>query len=75
MSPSANKPVEPETKKRKIFNGVGKLLAGAVTAAGNVLLATGTVVAPNPATAYAAIGSSALAIGSLLQGMGDLRGE
>ena len=62
-------------KKKKIFNGIGKVLAGAVTGAGNLLLATGTVVAPNPATAYAIIGSSALAVGYFFQGLGDLRGE
>ncbi len=62
-------------KKRKIFNGIGKILAGTVTAAGNLLLATGTVIAPNPATAYGVIGSSAIAVGSICQGIGDLRGE
>ncbi len=62
-------------KKRKLFNGIGKILAGTVTAAGNLLLATGTIIAPNPATAYGAIASSALAIGGVFQGIGDLRGE
>lgn len=66
---------QPEKKKRKILNGVGKILAGAVTGAGNLLLFTGTIVAPNPGTAYAVIGSSALAVGSICQGLGDLRGE
>ncbi|MGB7136638.1 MAG: hypothetical protein WBD46_15205 [Acidobacteriaceae bacterium] len=64
-----------EEKKRKIFNGIGKLLAGTVTAAGNLLLATGTIIAPNPATAYGVIGSSAIAVASICQGIGDLRGE
>lgn len=64
-----------EVKKKKIFNGIGKILAGAVTAAGNLLLATGTVIAPNPATAYGVIASSAVAVGSMCQGIGDLRGE
>jgi hypothetical protein len=62
-------------KKRKLFNGIGKILAGTVTAAGNLLLAAGTLIAPNPATAYGVIGSSALAIGGVFQGIGDLRGE
>jgi hypothetical protein len=62
-------------KKRKILNGIGKVLAGAITGAGNLLLASGTVVAPNPATGYAVIGSSALAVGYFFQGLGDLRGE
>jgi hypothetical protein len=64
-----------ERKKRKLFNGIGKILAGLVTGAGNLLLATGTIAAPNPATAYGVIGSSALAVASLGQGIGDLRGE
>jgi len=64
-----------EVKKKKIFNGIGKILAGVVTAAGNLLLATGTVIAPNPATAYGVIASSAVAVGSMCQGIGDLRGE
>jgi hypothetical protein len=64
-----------KTKPKKIFNGIGKLVSGAATGAGNVLLVTGSIVAPNPGTAYAAIGSSALAIGLMSQGIGDLRGE
>jgi hypothetical protein len=64
-----------ESKKRKILNGIGKVLGGAVLGIGNVLLATGTVVAPNPATAYLSLGSGATAVASLLTGMGDLRGE
>jgi len=64
-----------ERKKRKLFNGIGKILAGAVTGAGNLLLATGTILAPNPATAYGVIASSALAVGGICQGIGDLRGE
>jgi hypothetical protein len=64
-----------ERKKRKLFNGIGKILAGVVTGAGNILLAAGTIAAPNPATAYGVIGSSALAVGGICQGIGDLRGE
>lgn len=64
-----------EQKKKKLFNGIGKILAGTVTAAGNLLLVTGTIIAPNPATAYGVIGSSAIAVGSICQGIGDLRGE
>jgi len=77
LSPSDTAPPKdmPEKKKRKIFNGVGKILAGAVTGVGNLLLFTGTIAAPNPATAYAVIGSSALAVGSICQGLGDLYGE
>lgn len=77
LSPGEAAPPDemPPKKKRKIFNGVGKILAGAVTGAGNLLLFTGTIAAPNPATAYAVIGSSALAVGSMCQGLGDLYGE
>ena len=64
-----------ERKKRKLFNGIGKILAGLVPGAGNLLLATGTIMPPNPAMAYGVIGSSALAVASLGQGIGDLRGE
>lgn len=71
-----NKPEpQPERKKRKLFNGIGKLLSGTITGAGNILLAAGTFVAPNPATAYLAMGSSAVAILYMGQGIGDLRGE
>lgn len=62
-------------KKRKLFNGIGKLLAGSVMGIGNALIATGTVLAPNPATGYIAIASGAGAIGSLMAGIGDLKGE
>ena len=65
----------PPAKKRKLFNGIGKILAGAVMGAGNTLLACGPFVAPNPATAYTALGSAALAVGSMSQGIGDIRGE
>lgn len=71
----APQPIALRLRREKIFNGIGKILAGAVAAAGNLLLATGTIVAPNPATAYGVIGSSALAVGSICQGIGDLRGE
>lgn len=70
---TSNRPSE--KKKRKVLNGVGKILSGAVLGAGNLLLFTGTIAAPNPATGYAAMGSSALAVGSIFQGMGDLHGE
>jgi hypothetical protein len=64
-----------DKKKRKWFNGIGKILSGGVLGAGNVLLGCGGVIAPNPAIAYGVIGSCAVAIGSLCQGVGDLRGE
>ncbi len=65
----------PEKKKRKILNGVGKILSGSVLGVGNVLLGTGSIVAPNPAIAAGVIASGAAAVGSICQGLGDLRGE
>jgi hypothetical protein len=62
-------------KKRKILNGVGNLLVGFATAGGNALMGAGTIAAPNPATGYLVISSSALAIGAFFKGLGDLRGE
>lgn len=62
-------------KKRKLLNGIGNLLLGFGTAGGNALLITGTIVAPNPATAYLGIGSAAAAVGAIFKGMGDLQGE
>ena len=67
--------VTPDRKKRKILNGTGKLLQGAILGTGNVLLWTGTVLAPNPATGYAVIACGGLAVSSLFAGLGDLRGE
>lgn len=65
----------PEKKKRKTLNAIGKFLGGTVAGMGNVLLVTGTLVAPNPATAYGAITSGGFAIGSFFAGLGDLKGE
>lgn len=63
------------TKKRKILNGVGNLLTGFVAGGANALLFAGTIAAPNPATAFPAIGSAAMALGAIFKGIGDLRGE
>jgi hypothetical protein len=69
-------PEQPEHKrKRKVCNGIGKILSGGVLGAGNVLLGCGGIIAPNPAIAYGVIGSCAVAVGSICQGVGDLRGE
>jgi hypothetical protein len=67
--------VAPAPKKRKLLNGIGKLLGGAVAGVGNALLLTGTLTAPNPATGYAAVASGGLAVSTFLAGLGDLRGE
>jgi hypothetical protein len=71
----ADSSAAPPRPKKKLFIGIGRILAGAVTGAGNLLLASGAVVAPSPAIAYGVIGSAALAIGSISQGIGDIRGE
>lgn len=65
---------KPARKKRKLFNGIGKILAGAIVGGGNILVATATIAAPNPLL-FGLIGSSAVAVGGILQGIGDLRGE
>ncbi len=62
-------------RKRKILNGTGKILTGSIAGAGNLLLGLGGLAAPNPGVGFAVIGSCALAVGSICQGMGDLRGE
>jgi hypothetical protein len=68
-------PIPEKKKKRKILNGIGKLLGGAAAGVGNVLLATGTLVAPNPATGYAVVASGGLAVSTFFAELGDLRGE
>ncbi len=65
----------PEKKKRKICNGIGKILQGGVLGVGNILVGAGSIVAPNPAIAAGVIASGAIAVGSICQGLGDLRGE
>ncbi|MDP2896962.1 MAG: hypothetical protein Q8Q12_10465 [bacterium] len=62
-------------KPPKLFNGISKILAGGVTAAGNMLLAVGSIAAPGPATGHAVIASCALAVAAIGQGIGDLCGE
>ena len=62
-------------KRRKLCNGIGKVLAGAAMGIGNALVAAGAVVAPNPAIGATVIASGATAIGTIMAGVGDLRGE
>jgi hypothetical protein len=64
-----------EPKKRKIFNGIGKILGGSVAGVGNALMAAGTIVAPNPATGAGALACAAVALPLIFGGIGDLRGE
>jgi len=62
-------------KPRKWFNGIGKILAGGITGLGNLLLGIGSIPSAGPASTHVTIGSCALAIGAISQGIGDLRGE
>jgi hypothetical protein len=62
-------------KKRKLFTALGRLLGGSIIGIGNVLVATSTIAAPNPATVAGAIASGAAAVSMLLQAAGDWRGE
>jgi hypothetical protein len=62
-------------RKRKILNATGKILTGSIAGAGNLLLGLGSLAAPNPGVGFAVIGSCALAVGSICQGMGDMRDE
>jgi hypothetical protein len=64
-----------EKKRRKILNGVGKVLTGSILGVGNILVGAGSIISPNPAVAAGVIASGALAVGSICQGLGDLRGE
>ena len=64
-----------EVKPRKFFTGIGRILSGAIAAGGNLLVGIGTIPASGGATAGAVIASSALAVGLISQGIGDLRGE
>ena len=66
---------ETEKKPRKYFTGIGRILSGAIAGAGNLMIGIGTIPASGGATAGAVIASSALAVGLMSQGIGDLRGE
>lgn len=62
-------------RKTKLFTAIGRILGGAVIGAGNLLMLSGTLTAPNPAIGYGVLASAGLAISSMSQGIGDLRGE
>jgi len=72
---SDNTEKERPKKPPKVFNGISKILAGGVTAAGNMLLGLGALSGPGAATGHAVIASCALAVAAIGQGIGDLRGE
>jgi len=62
-------------KARKLFTGISKILAGGITGTGNLLLGIGAIPAAGPSAAHMIIGSCAVAVGAIGQGIGDLRGE
>lgn len=62
-------------KPRKVFTGISKILGGAVTGLGNVLLGVGALPSTGPSSLHLVIGSCGLAIAAVGQGIGDLRGE
>lgn len=70
---------EPDYKakepKKRLFSGIGRILAGGLGTAGNLLMGIGTLTAPNAGVGSAVIASCALGVSSICQGVGDLRGE
>jgi hypothetical protein len=66
---------KPPAKKRKIFNGIGKILSGVVGGTGNVLIGTGAIPVSGGASVAAVVASAAVSVGIIMQGIGDLRGE
>lgn len=69
-------PTTDEPKKRKkYFNGIGKILSGVVAGTGNVLIGTGAIPATGGAAVAGVIASAAVSVGVIMQGIGDLRGE
>ena len=73
--PSARDIERQEKKKRKLFTGIGKILQGAILGGGNFLIGVGQIAAPNPAVAAGVIASAGVAVSSIAEGIGCLRGE
>jgi hypothetical protein len=69
--PTTNEP----KKRKKYFNGIGKILSGVVAGTGNVLIGTGAIAATGGAAVAGVIASAAVSVGVIMQGIGDLRGE
>jgi hypothetical protein len=65
----------PPRKRRKLLNGIGKIVGGAGLGVANVLMLHGVFLASSPALGATALGSCTAAFGSVMAGMGDLRGE
>lgn len=71
-----NKPSSETPKKpKKYFTGIGRILSGAIAGAGNLLIGIGSIPASGGAATAGVIASSALAVGLVSQGIGDLCGE
>jgi hypothetical protein len=75
LSPVESNDVNVTVKPRKFFTGIGRILSGTIAGAGNLLVGIGAIPASGGAAAGAVIASSALAVGLISQGIGDLRGE
>jgi len=73
--PEAESSTSVKPKPKKVFTGISKILGGAVTGLGNVLLGVGTIPSAGPSSLHLVIGSCGLAIAAVGQGIGDLRGE
>lgn len=74
-APNASAENQQPKKRRKIFNGVGKILSGVVAGTGNVLIGAGAIPASGGTAAAAVIASASVSVGVIMQGIGDLRGE
>jgi hypothetical protein len=73
--PEPESPTSAQAKPKKVFTGISKILGGAVTGLGNVLLGVGAIPSAGPSSLHLVIGSCGLAIAAVGQGIGDLRGE
>lgn len=74
-TPESGAIVEAKAKPKKYFNGIAKILSGAILGGGNLLIGTGFVVASGGAVGAAVITSCAAAIAAIGQGVGELPGE
>ena len=74
-TPQTTSRKEAKAKPRKILNGIGKILSGAIAGAGNLLIGIGAIPVSGGAAGAAVIASCAVAVSAVAQGWGDLRGE
>jgi len=68
---------EPRRKSRRWFKGLGQIIQGAAMSLANIALAAGMLPLPvSPETrTWGSLASATAGIGTLLNGIGDLRGE